>query len=224
MSQHTQKLQWRETPSMTDDVNPVDWAKKEAARLRGLRSTVGATTETAAAVELLARHAPGSTFYKIAAEHSMYNDVKISYVAGALEQWVRFSEDGLATALPFAAQARVEAASDLMDQAEQLLEDGSVHPAAAAMLIGAALEELLRSMCIAEAVTWVGKPSIGTYAEALRSQELISKQDLKEITSWGGQRNDAAHGNFDVIQKARVRIMADGVNLFMQHHSFTATS
>jgi hypothetical protein len=209
---------------MTDDVNPVEWARQEAARLRSLTSAVGSTTETAAAVELLARYAPGSTFHEIAAAHTMYGDLKISYVAGALEQWVRFCEDGLATALPFAAQARVEAASDLMDQAAQLLEDGSIHPAAAAMLIGAALEELLRSMCIAEGATWVGKPGISSYAEALRSRELISKQDLKDITSWGGQRNQAAHGNFDVIEKPRVRLMADGVNFFMQQHSLTATT
>jgi hypothetical protein len=209
---------------MTDDVNPAEWARKEAARLRRLTSSVGSTTETAAAVELLARYAPGSNFHKIAAAHSQFNDRKISNVAGALEQWVRFCEDGLATGLPFAAQARVEAASDLMDQAEQLLGDASIHPAAAAMLIGAALEELLRSMCISETVTWVGKPGIGSYADALRAQELITKQDHKDVTSWAGQRNDAAHGNFDVIEKPRVRLMADGVNLFMQRHSLTATS
>jgi hypothetical protein len=209
---------------MADDASPVEWARQEAARLRRLTSPVGSTTETAAAVELLARYAPGSVFYEIAAAHTSYNDLKISYVAGALEQWVRFCEEGLATGLPFAAQARVEAASDLMDQAEQLLEDASIHPAATAMLIGAALEELLRSMCIAESVTWVGKPGIGSYADALRAQDLISKQDVKDITSWGGQRNDAAHGEFDLIEKLRVRLMADGVNLFMQRHSLTATS
>jgi len=216
--------EWRETLTMTDEANPVEWARHEAARLRRLTSPVGSTTETAAAVELLARYAPGSTFHKIAAAHTQFNNLKISYVAGALEQWVRFCEDGLATGLPFAAQARVEAASDLMDQAEQLLEDGSIHPAAAAMLIGAALEELLRSMCIAETVMWVGKPGIASYADALRAQDLISKQDHKDITSWGGQRNNAAHGNFDLVQKPRVRLMADGVNLFMQGHSLTATS
>jgi hypothetical protein len=171
---------------MTDDVNPTEWAKKEAARLRSLTSPVGSTTETAAAVELLAGYAPGSVLHKIAAADYRYNDSKIVSVAGTLEQWVRFSEGGLATGLPFAAQARVEAASDLMDQAEQLLEDASIHPVAAAMLIGAALEELLRSRCIAENVTWVGKPSIASCAKALRSQELTSKQDLKDITSWGG--------------------------------------
>ena len=209
---------------MTDDASAVEWARREAARLRHLTSPVSSATETAAAVELLARYAPDSVFHEFAAAHKSYDSLKISSVAGALERWVRLSEDGLATGLPFAAQARVEAASDLMDQAEQLLEDASIHPAAAAMLIGAALEELLRSMCIAETVTWVGKPGIGTYADPLRTQDLISKQDHKDITSWCGQRNDAAHGNFDLVEKSRVRLMADGVNLFMQRHSLTATS
>jgi hypothetical protein len=213
---------------MTDDADPGDWARKEAVRLRqlaadpaGSRSSI---VETAAAIECLARYAPDSTFLRLAGVNPKTQHQQLNLVAGALEEWVRFCEDGLATGLSFAAQARVEAASDLMDQAEQLLQDAAIHPAAPAMLIGAALEELLRSICIAEAVTWVGKPSIGSYADALRSRNVISKQDQKEITSWGGQRNDAAHGHFELIDKKRVRLMADGVNLFMQARSLSGTT
>jgi hypothetical protein len=31
-----------------------------------------------------------------------------------------------------------------------------------------------------------------------------------------GQRNEAAHGQFENLSKQRARIMVDGINLFMQ--------
>ncbi|GAA4234995.1 hypothetical protein GCM10022254_41190 [Actinomadura meridiana] len=41
-------------------------------------------------------------------------------------------------------------------------------------------------------------------------------QEVKDITAWAGQRNDAAHGQFDSLSKARAQIMIDGINLFIQ--------
>jgi hypothetical protein len=48
---------------------------------------------------------------------------------------------------------------------------------------------------------------------------LISKQDAKDILSWGGLRNHAAHGEWDqVSDKQRVQLMLEGVNLFMRKY------
>jgi hypothetical protein len=42
---------------------------------------------------------------------------------------------------------------------------------------------------------------------------------VKDITSWGGLRNHAAHGEWDeVSDKKRVGLMLEGVNLFMRKY------
>jgi hypothetical protein len=64
------------------------------------------------------------------------------------------------------------------------------------------------------------KPGLDAYTQILREAELISKQDAKDITSWGGVRNHAAHGEWEqVADRNRVRLMLEGVNLFMRKYS-----
>ena len=107
-----------------------------------------------------------------------------------------------------------------MEQAQNLLESSKVHPAAPAVLIGASLEEFIRTWIDAEGLS-IGnnKPSLDAYAKALKEAELILKQDVKDITSWTGLRNHAAHGEWDeVADKKRVSLMLEGVNLFMRKY------
>jgi hypothetical protein len=110
--------------------------------------------------------------------------------------------------------------SDFLDQANILLETKGVHPAAPCVLIGASLEEFLRNWIEQENLSLGNsKPSIDSYAKALRENELISKQDFKDITSWTGLRNHAAHGEWDeVSDKKRVSLMLEGINLFMRKY------
>ena len=64
------------------------------------------------------------------------------------------------------------------------------------------------------------KPGIDAYSKVLRGADVISKQDAKDITSWAGIRNHAAHGEWDqVSDRARIRLMLEGVNLFMRQKS-----
>ena len=89
------------------------------------------------------------------------------------------------------------------------------------MLIGATLEEFLRNWIetVGLAINDV-KPGIDTYSKILRTENLISKQDSKDITSWAGIRNHAAHGEWDeVADKKRIELMLEGVNLFMRKYS-----
>jgi hypothetical protein len=83
---------------------------------------------------------------------------------------------------------------------------------------GASLEEFLRNWVEAEDPSIEdAKPGLDAYAKSLRAKELISKQDVKDITSWAGIRNDAAHGKWNEISdRDRVRNMLQGVNLFMR--------
>ncbi|WP_143737251.1 hypothetical protein [Microbispora sp. GKU 823] len=178
----------------------------------------------AAALEFLRRHAAGTKFLTAAedvfrAEYPEPAHIALTGLSQALEGWAQFVEDGMAETLPFPVTARMEAATDLMEQVQQLLDDQRMHPAAPVMLAGAALEEFLRSMVAATGAAVTGKPSINAYASALRSIDAISAQDMKDITSWAGSRNDAAHGHFDQLSRERAQIMADGINLFIRQHT-----
>ena len=176
-----------------------------------------------AALEFLRIHASGSAFQS-AAEAAF--TLKIANVgagldgaAEALDAWARYAEEGLVDAVSDDAQARATASTDLMEQVQQLISDKAVHPAASVVLAGAALEEFLRSKILKGNVTVPGKHGIASYASALRAAGTISAQDVKDITSWAGHRNEAAHGQFDQLSRQRAQIMVDGVNLFLQIHS-----
>lgn len=136
-------------------------------------------------------------------------------VAACLVAYVKMSEQGLLQ-LPVDAQARITAATDLMEQVNVLLNDRRVHPAAAVMLAGAALEELLRSRLDITDAKPRGKPGITSYANALRQVGALTPQELKDVTAWAGLRNSAAHGRFEQIELANARLMEQGINLFMQ--------
>jgi hypothetical protein len=118
-------------------------------------------------------------------------------------------------------QAELDVVSDFLEMANQLLDAPKVHPAAACVLIGATLEEFLRTWIEAEGLSLGNKkPGLETYSQILREAELISKQDGKDITAWAGVRNHAAHGQWDeVSDKKRISLMLEGVNLFMRKYS-----
>jgi hypothetical protein len=61
-----------------------------------------------------------------------------------------------------------------------------------------------------------GRPSISTYASTLRQSGYLSAQDVKDVTAWAGQRNEAAHGQFERLSRDRAQIMVDGINLFIR--------
>lgn len=138
-----------------------------------------------------------------------------------IQAFVRFVENGLYQGISIERKAQIDVVSDILSQAQNLLEMDGVHPAAPAMVIGACLEEFLRNWVENDGLP-IGnsKPSIDAYAKALREAELISKQDIKDITSWAGIRNHAAHGEWEeVSNKNRISLMLEGVNLFMRKYS-----
>ncbi len=140
--------------------------------------------------------------------------------AGIMQSYIDYVKAGLAGAVTPERQAQLGVVSDFQDQAYQLLETNGVHPAAPAVLIGATLEEFLRTW-IEAAGLGIGnrRPGLETYATVLREADLITKQDIKDITAWGGIRNHAAHGEWDeVADKHRVALMLEGVNLFMRKY------
>jgi hypothetical protein len=148
------------------------------------------------------------------------NDIRNSAI-DALLGYIRFIENGLSDNISFERRIQIDVVSDYLNQAQILINDKGIHPAVPCIIIGASLEEFLRN--------WVeelglsddlNKPSIDSYAKILREKEQISKQDIKDITSWTGLRNDAAHGRWENVNDFKqIKIMADGISLFIRKYS-----
>lgn len=136
-----------------------------------------------------------------------------------LRGYVRYLEKGLTSTLSPERKVQIDTVSDYLEQADELLSNTKVHPAGPTVLIGASLEEFLRGWCNEENLDFQTS-TIDGYTKALRDQELISKQDMKDITAWAGMRNDAAHGHWEQVNdKKRIKIMLESVNLFIKTHT-----
>ncbi len=111
---------------------------------------------------------------------------------------------------------RAVASTDLLEQVRTLNADQSVIPAAPIVLAGAALEIALRSAVEELSLTSPTKPSISTYAETLRSDDVLNKQDMKDVVQMAGLRNQAAHGEHEELSHERSGLMEQQVNLFLR--------
>lgn len=130
---------------------------------------------------------------------------------------IDFVERGILGGVTLKRQAQADVLADIFDQAAVLLDDVDYHPACGVMLVGAALEQFLRSWVEEQkAPLGPGKDGIDKFAKALRAAELIDKNDKKDIDSWAGTRNDAAHGLWDKITRERAGLMLAGVSLFIR--------
>lgn len=138
-----------------------------------------------------------------------------------LASFMEYVENDLLRAISLEREIQLETVSDYLDQANGLLNDKKVHPASAAVIIGASLEEFLRTWLEEENVDLHEiKNSIDSYCQELRKLNLLSKQDIKDIISWGGIRNDAAHGHWENVEdRQRIRNMLEAVNLFIRKYS-----
>jgi len=163
---------------------------------------------------------PKSSFLQLANTSIANKDLIADAATAALDNFRSYVEAGLHGEISPERKAQLDVVSDLLEQAQSLLGAKAVHPAAPIVLIGATLEEFLR--------TWVEgknfpigqrKLSIDTYAQILLAEGIITKQDMKDITAWAGLRNHAAHGEWEeVADKQRASLMLDGVNLFMRKY------
>jgi hypothetical protein len=164
-----------------------------------------------------------STFFIMLDKLSVTNSLNIlqSRVRGVLQSFIKYAENDLIRNISIEREIQIETVSDFLEQANSLLNSKKVHPAAPAVLIGASLEEFLRNWLEEDGFDLNSiKNSLDGYSSELRKQEKITKQDLKDIVSWGGTRNDAAHGHWtNVEDRNRIKLMLEGVNLFMRKYS-----
>lgn len=209
--------------SVTGELSEEEWARQEVMRLKGHGEN--ASRSTAAALEFLRVHAgSGSVFLqqaRVGANQGGSSRSGANAVADALAGWLAYKAAGLAPGASLESLARIEVVTELMEQVGRLLSDKQGHVAAPIVLAGAALEEFLRSLVTAHDIVLARKPSLLTYAEALKTAEVITNQDVKDIMAWVGQRNDAARGNFDLLSLDRAQLMVDGINLFLRQHAIS---
>ena len=163
---------------------------------------------------------PESSFCEHAEEVTVRDTYPFPALADIIDSVADYVEEGLHGDISPERQAQLDAVSDFLGQADSLLQEKGVHPAAPAMVIGATLEEFLRSWVGAENLSLAGqKPCINGYAQTLRNDNSITKQDIKDIAVWGGLRNYAAHGEWDKVSDEKsIELMLEGVNLFMRKY------
>lgn len=172
-------------------------------------------------VEYLRVHAGVDSEMYQSVRHTAGSPLEREWIAAAkasLAEWLMLAERGLVGDRGGLLGARFEAATDLMEQVQILLDDKQIHPAAPVMLAGAALEQALRGLVESKQLT-VARTGIGGYSDALRTAKVVTRQQKKDIDSWGGLRNSAAHGEFDSLSLDAAQLMAMGVNLFLQQVS-----
>lgn len=148
--------------------------------------------------------------------------VRNDHARSALIAMIEMHENGLLSETSLRRQAQADVIADILDQAAVLLDMPEFHPAAPAVLVGGTIEQFLRAWCEDKELPLPenGKRSLDVYATALRAADLIDKQDKKDIDSWGGTRNAAAHGKLGDadLDRDRVRLMKEGVALFLRKH------
>ena len=183
-----------------------------------------ATGGLAEAMEFLRTYAgEKSSFYNYlskVSKQSWSGGLYSEHVKSTLDGFIRYVQNDLLEGVSIERKAQIDVVSDFLEQAQSLLHAKSVHPAAPTVIIGAALEEFLRNWVEDSQISLNGKKaSLDSYAKVLREDDSITKQDFKDITSWGGLRNHAAHGEWDeVSDKKRISLMLEGINLFMRKY------
>lgn len=204
----------RHTDRLIETLRPKAAAQRQD---RGhVLTQAGAKAEVVEFLRIMA--GPKSAFYQQADFSSSTSDYDT--LVSLLEAFRDFVAAGLLEAVSPERRAQLDVVNDFMEQADELLNAKDVHPAAAAMIIGGTLEEFLRTRAEQDALSLGSrKQSIQAYAELLRDQGVLDKQDMKDVTAWAGLRNYAAHGEWDQVKdRDRIRVMLEGVNLFLRKH------
>lgn len=110
--------------------------------------------------------------------------------------------------------------ADFLEIGEHLLKEG--YKDAAAVTIGAVLEDGLRKLCDKSGIATTkpnGSPmTIEPLNAELVKQNIYSKLVQKQVTSWAHIRNKAAHGEYDEYNKEQVEMMLLFVQGFADQH------
>ena len=107
--------------------------------------------------------------------------------------------------------------ADFLTMAQHLLDEGYKDPAA--VVAGSVVEQHLRSLANKNGVAALNSEGRWKKADLLNSDlvkaNVYQKLTQKSVTVWLDLRNDAAHGNYANYEAANVKLMIDGVMLYV---------
>jgi hypothetical protein len=115
---------------------------------------------------------------------------------------------------------RAETVVEVLDQAATYLN--AEHIVAATVLAGGALETHLKHLIDRNRISVAGDGSISRYNDAIAQErkkgtaEVYSAADGKQVTAWGGLRNDAVHTPLKFSHdRGKIQLMIDGIRHFI---------
>ncbi|HEY2321237.1 MAG TPA: hypothetical protein VGJ82_00105 [Thermoanaerobaculia bacterium] len=202
----------------------VAYAKRLAFQARDINAVPGVY---AAAAELLRTYAGPNTSFLAALQRGA-PDVRMAgaygfccdFIEQVLKSFAEYVEAGMLGGVSLERSGELRAVGDFLEMASDLLARNEFHPAAAASIAGAALEEFLRGWATTEGLNIADRRGIEGYSQVLREAQLLSRQEAKDVTSWAGLRNAAAHGEWAIVSdRRRVELMIESIKLFKRQHS-----
>lgn len=209
---------------------------KEEACLEG--KGIGAYAQ---AVEFLRNHSGGSSAFLERLEAvEERRKLKDAYIGGVTEAilaaFIEYAESGLmgeykaaGPAAPASFPVTVPAQSKamqfddifrLLDRAAGIAANDKNDPAAAAELLGSALELFLIKKTEEHGLNLTGYPkNIFICGRSLFDSKLITKQEMKNLGLWGAMLEDADQGIGDRLELQKVKAMHEGVSAFISKYS-----
>lgn len=110
--------------------------------------------------------------------------------------------------------------TDILEQAEYLLKQGYFR--ASAVVAGVALESHLRKLAEKNQIPITSDDRKYVKADSLNGDllknQVIDKTMNKSITGWLGLRNDAAHPDAKQVDEGMIKLMIDGIKLFIEKY------
>ena len=108
-----------------------------------------------------------------------------------------------------------EIMDSLLDQAQELLENGYLGPAA--VLAGCILEDHIKKICIEKEIELPDKPKLDFMNAQLAKIEYYNKLTQKQLTALAEIRNSAAHGKWENFKEDDVKDMVKWVSRFIEN-------
>lgn len=146
-----------------------------------------------------------------------FSMTKISYLIGALKSLKMDYENDFLTNINEMIDA--ELFTDILEQAEYLLSQNYIR--ASAVVAGVSLESHIRKLAVKNSIP-ISNDGKYKNADSLNNElyknNIIDKTYSKSVTSWLGLRNDGAHPESKEIDGKNVKLMIDGIKLFIQKY------
>ena len=220
-----QIFEWAEGHSagLTEDMTWHDGAGFKYWKAADPQAKSRIRARVAAALDFLERYTGTDSRWSKSA-HEVFNEFSRRYsmesgaraVGDVLAEWIRMVRSGQAKPrLVESFNPSAVSSTDLLEQVRALNGDQAVVPAAPIVLAGAALEIALRAAVEELDLSIPERPSIDTYARELRGAEVLNKQDIKDVVQMAGLRNNAAHGEHELLSRERAGLMEQQVSLFL---------